>query len=193
VKIDPVEHLGLVAYWAKKYGAKQPLVDSEQFADGCVGLLIAIQKWVPGTLSKFTGKEVSFAGFASIWIRQQMLYRRSLEKRRLKRAGVEAVVNMQDLDALVSVETACLAEKADSALACKLYCERLLSALEPRDRDVMYRRFWLNQKLHEIGDAHSITKERVRQIIGSSLRALRIEVGVPSPDADAAADVRAAS
>jgi RNA polymerase primary sigma factor len=57
------------------------------------------------------------------------------------------------------------------------YTERLLSTLSPRERTVLEKRFGLGEKkehtLEEIGDTFSVTRERIRQIEGKALGALR--------------------
>lgn len=166
--INPLEHLGLVAYFARLHGARPPYQDSDQFADGCVGLLRAIQLYDPT-------RGVKFSTYASYHIRQQIQYARALERRRLKKAGLSATVCMSELDYVEGREIGpeLEAEEADCKLGIKLKVERLLLFLDERSRDILVCRFLLDMTLVETGERHGITKERVRQLEVKALRKLR--------------------
>jgi RNA polymerase sigma factor (sigma-70 family) len=167
--VNPLEHLGLVAYWAKRCGARHPVKDSEQFADGCVGLLRAIELFDDT-------RGVKFATFATYHIRMRILYSRNLERRRLAKAGLTSTVAMSELVQQVAATGSLPDEEAevtDEHSHRKLMCELLLTTLDPRSREVLFRRFFLGQTLKEVGKLLGLTRERIRQIEGNALKALR--------------------
>ena len=59
------DHFGLVRKWALRFGAKGPLEDTVQYADGILGLMRAVETFDAGR-----GK---FATHASWWIKNAIL------------------------------------------------------------------------------------------------------------------------
>lgn len=56
--------------------------------------------------------------------------------------------------------------------------ERLLETLGERERDLLYRRFWLDERLEDCGAAWGITRERARQLIARSIARMRAALGL---------------
>ena len=59
----------------------------------------------------------------------------------------------------------------------KVDVEKALQLLSPRERDIIERRFGLNDKprqlLREIGEDYHLTRERIREIEAKAIRKLR--------------------
>lgn len=180
--IDPADHLQLVAYWARRMGARGRVRDSVQYADGCLGLLRASELFDP-TLG------YAFSTYASYWIRQSI--RRPNEVRvRLKRGGdgknqwgqlpkLFSQVRLRDRDETSSWDPAVERRPGPLASAARreehaddtALCEDLLRILNERDRRLVRRHVMEGWTLTDCGQAENppISRERVRQIVARSL------------------------
>lgn len=165
--INPVDHEKLVFFWAIRYGARDPVRDSEEYANGWIGLLRACELFDPA-------KGCKFSTYATYWIRQAIM--RFYDNQKLRKNGsgvIKTVVFSQiaDLDSDSDWEPAIdrQPEPPDAAAIREEaeLCDKLLRTLCPRERRFVRAKFLEGRTLQDIaeGEVPRISLERVRQMI----------------------------
>lgn len=155
------EHLGLVYSIAGPYARRSrvEVEDSEQFADGCLGLLSAKRCFDPSL-------GYQFSTYASRCIRVSILqgYHRRSETRKLGGRKYEPLSE----ETLVGEEGLEPAIEADEIKSLRSAIQKL----DPKERAVIEMRLE-GRKLREIADDFGLSKQRVQQIDGRSRIHLR--------------------
>lgn len=182
--INPLDHLKMVTFWAKKMGAKSPIRDSEEFANGCVGLIRACQLFDPNRISPYTKRSVAFSSYAAWAIRREILRPRIMantSKRGGTKHGEHQIkeVLFSSLQVDPSLDITDREPSADNeALAMDL-----LRVLNPRHRYMVEKIIMEGWTLKEVGKEFFISAERVRQIVEESLYRIRIFSGIAEAEA----------
>ena len=159
---------------------------SDLISEGNMGLVKAIQKFNPE-------KDVKFISYAVWWIRnamQEFIKKRqtilNIEKEDdcLNSPVITDSFNVDDEDDYVTKMETVLSNEEDETKRelhknQKKIVDELLSKLSWRERFIIEQYYGINEKeknLEEIGRMLGITKERVRQIKGQSLKKLRSDI-----------------
>jgi RNA polymerase sigma factor (sigma-70 family) len=142
--IDARDHWGLVKSITGKFVSGPNLCDTEEFADGLVGLAVAIQKFNPTLGNKFST-------FAYPCIRNEIL--KGLVSR--GKGGGEDCMTVADLDFADS--------RQDNSVEVLDFAQHWLRRLPPKMKWVLAERF-NGRKFHEIGKDLGVGRERARQI-----------------------------
>lgn len=170
------DNMPLVHFMRKKYS--QTLDESEGFSLGMEGLLMAAQRYEP--------ERGRFGVYAAMCIKQRFYAYIRSEKRICRNYGIKPLpldfklsdeFEIQDLiadeNALMPFDRGINGER-DRMLS------KLLSTCDSRERDVMERRFGLNDRemetLEEIAPSYKVSRERIRQIEASVLKRFRQEL-----------------
>lgn len=174
--IRPENHIPLVVHFAKKMGGHRHVLDSEQFADGCLGLLRACQLYDPHRINPSTGKAAAFVTYAS---RSIIMAITKTHKARLAkfRGGMEAALSFTDW-AVDGDEIPQEMTKAD--VEDTIECERLLNMLDARTALYVRRVIMENWSMQEVATAEGISRSRVGQIVLSGIDRLRAANGMPN-------------
>lgn len=159
------EHLGLVRQVACRFSGQQWIRD-ELYAEGCLALIAAVDRFDPE-------RGFQFSTFAAACIRNRMFRWLKREKRRGGIIPLAGETTIPDKGS-ISAETL---EAADEFRQLK----RAVARLPERERSFVTMRFGLESNrpamsFREIGRRVALSKERVRQIVGQSLRRLKEEL-----------------
>ena len=169
--VIPEDHLNLVRYWAKRFGADGPMDDSDQFSRGCVGLMHAKQRFDPS-------RNVKFSTYASFWIRAYMqrdhyFVDQSVDtvpfsnfSRKSEDGEFEIAVDRRSRH----TEDVSVQDEARRAM-------EIIRRADPRWADIVEMRFVRGMHLREIGEEVSLSKERVRQILERAVFLVRGRMG----------------
>lgn len=193
--IDIEDHFGLIGMVLKRYHALQDMTYEDLFQEGVFGLMRAAERFDPS-------RGVTFGTYAVWWIRQS-INRAIQNKGRCVRVPVhkqesvskskERVPSTVSLHVPVSnkenasdsqwIDMVSNPEPEDAeehGLDHRLL-EEGLAMLKPRERDILRRRFGLDddkdETLEQIGAEYGITRERIRQVEAVALRKLRAAIG----------------
>lgn len=169
--IDPVDHDRLVFVLAKKYGARPPVRDSEQYANGWLGLMRAVDRFDPR-------KGFTFATYASYWVKAAIMRPwRAQQTQSRGRGAYELSLSQISEEAQLATE---LTSRDPDGCDRSASNERaaiatdLLRFIDERTRRMVERRWIDGWTLEAIGDAEGVSRERVRQITGRGMRMLRV-------------------
>ncbi|GAF80731.1 unnamed protein product [marine sediment metagenome] len=146
------DNLGLVWDLAKKFVSHGRLEDSQEFSDGCLGLVRAEQGFKK-KISKRTGKPIKFSTYAYHCIWHEMI-RGKVVRDRCREGQI--------------IDTNWVESKKDDELDFELeeVCGVLLSDLDITERERQIFMEYLNGvKQTELAKFWGISKERVRQLI----------------------------
>jgi RNA polymerase sigma-32 factor len=173
--IRPTEHLGLVRKWAVKYAARHPIEDSEQYADGLVGLLRAAELFDPSYGCKFST-------YASYHIRQAITKRYDYERKRAERTGIKPASVSQisqigdeddtDIEFTGKENTFDTVCERDLDAHRKRLVARLLKFVSPQEANIVRQIVMRERTLCDVGAEIGVTKERVRQIVKIAMEKL---------------------
>lgn len=173
--INPLDHEGLVIYWARIHGARGEIRDSEQYADGMIGLLWAADRFDPS-------RGFKFSTYATRWIKQAI--QRPLRSQYCHMRGngkirTIAFSQTRDPDGKLDWDPTSLVDDdpADrvSSIDESALCEEFLRMLCPREQQ-MVRLYYLHGKTYQeisASEEPHISRERVRQMINRAMAKLR--------------------
>jgi DNA-directed RNA polymerase sigma subunit (sigma70/sigma32) len=157
--VDASEHLGLVRQIAAKYCPRgTPIEDTDEYADGILGLLRACEKYDP--------EQELFSTFAWKSI-QTAIIQGWRKKNRKKRTGIVGSLENDPMDChtdlskvgqLISVLLEPQAGDDESAFRCKT---------------ILYDHFINEKTWAEIGRDNNLTRERVRQLGNEAIQLIR--------------------
>lgn len=178
--INPAEHDGLVIKLAMMHRARHPVKDSEQYANGWLGLLAAADRYDPSF-------GVAFATYAVWWIRMAITRPHYLKFTNKRGNGIIKTIAASQLtreDSRRPLDNDIAIDRAPTPAAQAIDLEEmrqsgqivwdLLRRLDQRTERFVRRVVMLGWTLEECGLAEGITRERVRQIVGRGLRKMRI-------------------
>lgn len=175
--IDPMDHERLVMFWAKKYGAAPGRIrDSEQYANGWIGLLMAADRFDPS-------RGVAFSTYASPWIRQaitrpRMLCAGAMERKTVCASQLGEADSKRPLGKDLAVDR--LPQSHENVSGREEHHESqriaatLLSHLDQRTERFVRLYVMDGLTLEETGNVMGVTRERVRQIVGKALRKMQV-------------------
>ena len=160
---DPAKHLGLVARIAMRFTAERPIEDTDQFGDGCVGLLKAVQLYDPAKRTAFS----TFAWYCirtyilqGIQLRSQRGYKQTSTRERCgKPPGVVhlSALERESLTAQFPVDDPDHAARIDAAE----FAERVLLLLDKRQRYVIEQCVMMGRTCVDVAPELGITKQAV--------------------------------
>lgn len=152
---DFEKNLGLVWHYVKKYcHPSVPILDSEEYAQGCLGLWQACQTYKP--------EHGVFSTYAYHCIQNAIIS----EKRRQGR--FELMTNVDDIDQIGQ------SEKVDAIREIsRLLRSPVSKPSEYIDRKMLISHFLDGKTLQEVGDQHGVSKGRVWQRMVRALEKLR--------------------
>lgn len=174
--VRPEDHLPLVMHFAKKMGAGYHVIDSEQYADGCVGLVRACQLYDPNRINPKTGCPAQFSTYAARAI-IGAIHKVHKEKHTQRRGGGMPTSLFSDsgvpFDSVPQRDSEG-PDPEDAAL-----CDNMLKRLDARTASFVRAAVMNGETLLEIARREHMSKERVRQIIAAGLDRLRASEGLP--------------
>lgn len=163
IKINAEEHLGLVRSVVSKFVDRNvPIEDTEEYADGVMGLLAAVEGFIPE-------KHFQFSTYAIKSIHQALI-QGWRQKNRKKRKGVLCSIDDNNID---------LMEENDTI---PNVAEILAKFFEPHPEDTesdirnkyVLKEHFLNERtLRDIGEELQISKQRIKQLCEHGLNLLR--------------------
>ncbi len=184
--INPLDHDALVMYWATHYGGlqwgRQKINDSEQYANGWLGLLRACELFDPS-------RGFEFSTYACWWIRQHILRPHEALKSVKNGYGTkttnftglmcnEAYRDDELYDPAISREPdpAELVADCDERQADRELVAQMMSRLDERGRRLVRRHVMEGMTLEAVADMEEppVTRERVRQLVVKSLRKIHV-------------------
>jgi RNA polymerase sigma-32 factor len=170
--------------------ARDPVLFEDLEQQGAMGVLRAAQLWTPG--------RANVIGYATLWIdayvlgflrRSSVVHRSATDVRKRAPAvqmfDLDAPVGESDthLDLLPSDEPGpdALAESAEGAREAKAAIARGLRCIPPGWRDVIRRRWLVEdpETLDEVGEALGLSRERIHQIEQAALKRMARSLGSP--------------
>ncbi len=172
--INPADHDKLVMAIAFKWGARQPVKDSWQYAEGWLGLIRAAECFDPS-------KGFQFSTYASYWIASkiQRVYTQAKEP---KRAGDRRVIQeaalgghrdeplpLADLAVDPAPAVPDQAHERHEAEVARLLVNDLLRHLDERTARMVRAHVCDGMTLEAIGSIEGRTKERIRQIVAKGM------------------------
>lgn len=168
--IDLAEYEGLVCQLAMHYGARPGRVmDSEQYADGWIGLVKARDKFRPELGHKFMT-------YAYSYVRGYILY--GIRSRRPNRFGppinVAAFSQIGDGRSFGDFQGASVVDPEPSHLI-REECESLLGMLDERSRRFVRLSIFDRMTMEDIGRTVTphLSRQRVQQVIREALDIMR--------------------
>lgn len=162
--IDPEQYIPLVCHLAIRHGAPRgdAVKDSEQFADGMVGLLRACRSFDPGRGVKF----ISYAWYAIARAIDHDAYR--VRKRKYTTTPELSGYNQDEFPGreLLPADSA---EQRDAVA-------RAFRGIPRRDRYVVEQTIMYGRTLGDVGNELGFSRERCRQIRKRALDRMRERV-----------------
>ena len=151
--INPVDHLGLVRYLVMRVGIGPRLVDdSEEFADGCVGLIAACKHFDPA-------RGAQFATYAAKVIFNNILSGRRKRSRSKKLPLCE----------LTEDNSPAVMDRGPDRIDMK----NLVDGLPWMDRVLLRRLYWENRTQQEVADKYGVCRQAITLRHKNALHRLR--------------------
>ena len=155
--INPVDHLGLVRYLVLRVGIGSRLVDdSEEFADGCVGLIAACKHFDPA-------RGAQFATYAS-----KAIFNRILSGR--KRRSRSKKLPLCDL---TEDNSPAVRDRGPD----RIDMNDLLDGLPRRDQVLLRRLYWENRTQEELAATSGLSRQAITLRHKNALQRLRELLG----------------
>ena len=189
--MDLLSYDSLVIHWAVRFGARSPVKDSQQYADGWIGLLHASRHYSPERVSKRTGKPILFSTYASLCIRRTIIsgYQQWKGRDQRKRKGffkvdfpkgliVDSGEPGESWDVLEAIDD--LPEASEEASHNELVALvlRKLDSLPGSWREAVKGRLLKEASYQEIADSLGMnSKQRAQQVVSHTLSLLQRRIG----------------
>lgn len=152
--INPSDHLGLVYFWANRFAAKNPHLETGYFISWAYeGLVDGINKWQP--------QRGAFSTCASLYIRSSI-------QKGLRSARYKPTEKWDD-----SLRVTFLGESKEESKERDRVIYLLLTALPDRERFVIHALFFMNWRIKAVAECLGVKRQRVEQIRNAGLVQLR--------------------
>jgi RNA polymerase sigma factor (sigma-70 family) len=184
-KVNPEDHDALVISIALQYGAQPWAVrDSEQYANGWIGLIRAAELYDPDFIAPSTGQRVQFSTYATWWIRQAILRPGSRKKKPPPALQFSQFSPPDNECGHLSPAEEIMSGGGDDPLSNAITNETnanavdLLRVLDPRTRRMVVENVMKGRTLENIAAEEDppITRERVRQLVLKGIKKIRLVV-----------------
>lgn len=169
--IDLMGYDRLVMHIARKYGAKDPIKDSDQYSLGWIGLSRAAKMFDPT-------KGFQFSTLATIWIINSIKNDWEAKKAQSRGSG-KKIIRFSEIDKpgrerkdLKFDPHDCNRVSRNSNEIEEIYnreeCEYLLDVVNPREREIFILHFCDGYSYKELGLRYSVSSQRIKQIVDSA-------------------------
>jgi RNA polymerase sigma factor (sigma-70 family) len=183
--VNPAEHLKLVCLIANKLAyrpfvpkrGRVPLEDTEEYAEGCLGLVEAARRFDASLGFKFSTYATHYVRGYILRLKDPRL-RQSKERQHVPFSALGDMAALEDEGSLTEylLARAFLNEEAELTEASDWIGWALGKVGDRRARKMLVQHVLFGRTLDDVGKEHGVTKERVRQLVDRALKQMALAV-----------------